>query len=304
MNRFLIDTPNEPLINMAIDNWMARDFDLAPGAMVVRIYGWDSPAITIGRNQSWDTALDLEKLRPGEMAVRRITGGRAVYHDLSEITYSVAYQTPDHENPEIFLPSQVREVTGKIADAVAMFLRSIGIPANVEKVGSRQPLLGRAGNRKTMNPKCFDSVARYEICAGGQKVAVGAQRILAGRFFQHGSIKPRGDISHPALFSGLKDNQGNKLTGGRCSMYIGTEPNSPSLALAIKKIFEDIFDHKIPVRELTVNELEDIQSKVKLLDFSRRPQARRPPQMAFSQRRFLGNHGGSGAKISLVSRYK
>lgn len=304
VNSLLISTPNEPLANMAIDNWLARYVHLEPGAMIVRIYAWDPPAITIGRNQNWNAALDLDKLQPGEIAVRRITGGRALYHDSAEITYSVAYQTADRKNPEIFSPSLAREVSGKISDVVAMFLRSRGVPATVEKVGARQPALGGAGNRKAMNPKCFESVARYEICAGGQKVAVGAQRILGGRFFQHGSIKPGGDISHPALFSRFKDYQGNKLTTGDCSMYIGSEPNSPSLALAIKEIFEDVFDSNFSVRELTVNELKNIQSQIKHLDFKRRAKAQRPPKMKSLERQFLGKHGGSGVKMSLVSGCK
>jgi lipoate-protein ligase A len=72
--------------NMAVDEYLIRLHESA-GAPLFRVYGWGTPAISLGRYQKPD-CLDLEACaRDGIEVVRRITGGGAIFHD-DEVTYS------------------------------------------------------------------------------------------------------------------------------------------------------------------------------------------------------------------------
>jgi lipoate-protein ligase A len=55
---------------------------------ILRLYGWQPPAVSIGYFQSMDEEVNLEKCKQmGIDVVRRMTGGGAVLHE-SELTYS------------------------------------------------------------------------------------------------------------------------------------------------------------------------------------------------------------------------
>ena len=55
---------------------------------ILRLYGWQPPAVSIGYFQSMDEEVDVKKCKQmGIDVVRRITGGGAVLHE-SELTYS------------------------------------------------------------------------------------------------------------------------------------------------------------------------------------------------------------------------
>jgi lipoate-protein ligase A len=182
----------EPYFNMAFDEWLlARALD-APGALFVRLYTWKDAAITFGHNQSQETALDFSQV--GTLPViRRVTGGRALCHDRSELTYSVTANTGI--SPGARLAGSVAETTRMIAEILTMFLGRIGISSTY----------ARRSSPEDRNPEffhkapCFASVSRYELLSGGTKVAASALKRMNGAFLQHGSIKLNGLASHPAL---------------------------------------------------------------------------------------------------------
>ncbi|MFC1791226.1 octanoyltransferase, partial [Gemmatimonadota bacterium] len=74
---------------------MARDHALAlkllPGEGVLRLYGWDPPTVSFGRNEP-GRGLYLEDCarEEGVAFVRRPTGGRAVLHH-QELTYALVF---------------------------------------------------------------------------------------------------------------------------------------------------------------------------------------------------------------------
>ena len=70
---------------------MDRDVQLMQEAVrpTLRLYTWDRPTVSLGRNQR-DNWLDRELCaRLGVDVVRRPTGGRALLHMDDEITYTV-----------------------------------------------------------------------------------------------------------------------------------------------------------------------------------------------------------------------
>jgi len=194
MNRavFYRSYRGHPYFNMAFDEWLfARAYKEA-GAVYLRLYSWYPGGITFGRNQRKELALELTKIGSTPV-IRRITGGRAIYHDPSEITYSIVANTETLYN-SVF-GGTWHESFDKIAEALTIFLKKLGITS--EYIRRSSPV----SNRFDFFHKapCFASVARHEIVTGKKKIVASAQRRVGTTFLQHGSIKLQRIVSHPAL---------------------------------------------------------------------------------------------------------
>ncbi len=163
-----------------------------PETVFVRLYSWSRGAITIGLNQDIERAVDLSRLN-GTSVIRRITGGRALYHDPGELTYSIAAKTIG-AGSGIF-GSSVQETCGLISSALAGFLEDIGFASQIVRQSS-PGFKEKDGFNKL---SCFKSAARYEIVSNGRKIVGSAQRRINDTFLQHGSIKLAKQAEHPAL---------------------------------------------------------------------------------------------------------
>jgi lipoate-protein ligase A len=165
---------------MAIDEQLLTQA-LLPGAVpVLRFYSWDPPAVSLGRFQRRETAVDAEACRrTGVEIVRRITGGRAVLHN-AELTYSIV--SPE-KNP--LFPPDVIGAYKVIAAGLLAGLRNLGIPAELVTRTNRHAGLVK---KDTRDPSCFSSPSWYEIVVAGKKIVGSAQRRIPGAFLQHGSI--------------------------------------------------------------------------------------------------------------------
>jgi lipoate-protein ligase A len=122
-----------------------------------------------------------------------VTGGRALYHDPSELTYAVAANTDD--SPSSALSSGLSKSSEAIAMALAAFLARLNVHADYVRASAP------GHNRPEIFHKapCFASAARHELVVAGRKVVASAQKRLGSSFLQHGSIKLQGVASHPAL---------------------------------------------------------------------------------------------------------
>ncbi len=182
----------DPYFNMAFDEWMLGCALESPGAMLLRLYTWRVGTITFGVNQRKDTALDFSKAGDTPV-IRRVTGGRAVYHDVSELTYSIAVNPFSHDREN--LAGSVSATYRVIAEALRGFLSELGLESE---------LVGRSSPENALpdvfhKAPCFESVARNELVSGGEKIIASAQRQVKGVILQHGSIKLTGLAGHPAL---------------------------------------------------------------------------------------------------------
>ena len=156
--------------NMAIDQALLDDAGRS-GRAYLRLYRWDPPCLSFGRNEPALRRYDRDAIeRRGIAVVRRPTGGRAVWHD-GEVTYAVAAPVAAFGT----LPDGYRAVHACIAAA----LRTLGVPADVAPAG--RPVAVGAG-------ACFASAAGGEVIAGGKKVVGSAQVREGDAFLQHGSI--------------------------------------------------------------------------------------------------------------------
>jgi lipoyl(octanoyl) transferase len=166
--------------NMAVDEQLLEQAVREVCVPVLRFYGWDPPAVSLGRFQDRSTSVNEEACRRlGIDIVRRITGGRAVLHH-RELTYSVVSRT---DNP--WFPDDVPGTYKVIAAGLLKGLRELGIHAEMVSRGGRHAELVKKDSK---DPSCFSSPSWYEIVVKGKKIIGSAQRRVAGGFLQHGSI--------------------------------------------------------------------------------------------------------------------
>jgi len=168
------DAPRAGARNMALDHALAEG--LPAGEGVLRLYAWDPPTVSFGRNEPAAGLYDRSAAAAEGLGfVRRPTGGRAVLH-ADEVTYCVVV-------PARALGG-VRSAYRAIHEGLVAGLRSLGVPAAVAEGGS--VLAPDAG-------PCFQTPAPGEVVAGGRKLVGSAQARVGGVMLQHGSVILRGD---------------------------------------------------------------------------------------------------------------
>jgi len=172
--------PNLGVYNMALDEELLARAQAGEDRPVLRLYAWQPPAVSLGRFQKRETAVNAEACkRLGYDIVRRITGGRAVLHD-KELTYSIIART---DNP--LFPGTVLGTYKVIAAGLLAGLGNLGIPAEIVSRGGRH---AKRVDTRAKDAACFSSPSWYEILVNGRKIVGSAQRRVSGAFLQHGSI--------------------------------------------------------------------------------------------------------------------
>lgn len=176
--RLIVTPPLSGAENMAIDEALLRSFDPESSLPVLRLYGWNPPALSLGRFQKAAEVLDLDRCRADGVAiVRRVTGGGVIYH-ADELTYSLVC-SPGQIPPAESIKDSFRVLTGFLL----AFYRRLGLDAAYAVDAS--PEGTRLGERTAF---CFAGKESFDILAGGLKIGGNAQRRLKGVIFQHGSI--------------------------------------------------------------------------------------------------------------------
>jgi len=166
--RFIDSGFNDAFTNMAIDEALLQ-FCQVP---TLRVYGWNPASISVGYNQNIQKEINIEYCKKNNIdIVRRITGGKAVFHD-KEITYS--FIIPKNNN---LLPIEVNQSYRIIAKALVIALKNIGIKSEIKKIPER-----------IATPICFNNSNWYELLVNGRKISGSAQRRMEGKVLQHGSL--------------------------------------------------------------------------------------------------------------------
>ena len=156
--------------NMAIDESLFVPGQKQNRVPVLRLYGFEPPAVSLGYFQN------IATIRvDGYDVVRRLTGGGAILHN-KELTYSL---TIAEENE--FIPRDIFDSYQKINKVLLQGLRLLGIEAST-------PHQNFSGGDKKRIAFCFDLPSRCDIVIKGGKLAGSAQRRKNGILLQHGSI--------------------------------------------------------------------------------------------------------------------
>ncbi len=158
---------------MSIDNALLRSAQEGGADAFLRLYRWDPPCLSFGRNEPATTRYDIDQIRElGLDAVRRPTGGRAVWHE-DELTYAVAAPS------ETF--GSLRESYVAIHEMLVAALGRLGVEATLADRRSGRAPRPSAG-------ACFALPVGGEIVVAGRKL-VGSAQIRTGKaFLQHGSV--------------------------------------------------------------------------------------------------------------------
>jgi lipoate-protein ligase A len=157
---------------MARDDALLREAERT-GAALLRLYRWDPPCLSFGRNEPALARYDPAAIaRLGLDVVRRPTGGRAVWHD-EEVTYAVAAPSAAFGG--------LRAAYHAIHARLAAALRRLGADASLAP--ARPAVRLSAGGAA-----CFAAPVGGEVLIGGRKVVGSAQVRLGAALLQHGSI--------------------------------------------------------------------------------------------------------------------
>lgn len=226
----------DPYEAMAADEWLFSRIMGEPGRVMLRLYTWKYGAITFGLNQRLEKAVNHSVLGNTPL-IRRITGGRALYHDPSELTYAIAVNVENLKNDNFGV--SVSRAAKSIAIAIAAFLENLGVTSDYIRQSSKR----EARSDYFHTAPCFDSMARYELISGGHKVVASSQRRIGTAMLQHGAIKLSGVAVHPAL-----DGKTTEIE----SLPILTAEHFTSLVTTFAAKVGDALDLSIDFPQLTV----------------------------------------------------
>lgn len=187
-----LDTGNQSAAyNMAVDEALLEWHSKGLIPPVVRFYGWEPAALSIGYFQKAEKEVNFDAIRKyGLGFVRRPTGGRGVLHE-HELTYSVIVS---EEHPD--MPTGVTEAYRVISEGVLQGFRALGLAAEFAVPRTEEE---KASLKNPRSSVCFDAPSWYELVIEGRKVAGSAQTRQKGVILQHGSILL--DIDEDKLFS-------------------------------------------------------------------------------------------------------
>ncbi len=167
----MVSPPRDAATNMALDEAMLRTA-ADTGEVLVRLYEWETPSLSFGRNQRCSGVYGVERCAAMTVpTVRRPTGGRALLHG-REVTYCVAAPTG--------LAPTLRGGYEAINTLLLDALQRLGVAATRALPAGRTRAPGLA--------PCFESPSAGELVLDGRKLVGSAQHREADAFLQHGSI--------------------------------------------------------------------------------------------------------------------
>lgn len=159
--RLIIDDTAGPAWNMAVDEALLRLIERP----VLRVYGWNVPAVSLGYFQSWQVA------PAGRPFVRRYTGGGLVDH-AQDVTYTIV------------LPRVHPLASISTAESYSKIHEGIG--AAIQKIGVEAKLAATCDEGD--GTACFQKAVKFDVKSGDRKLAGAAQRRNRQGMLHQGSI--------------------------------------------------------------------------------------------------------------------
>ena len=143
-------------MNMAIDESIAESVSKNKSLPTIRFYKWKNNSVSIGVNQSQNEINLAECKKSNVDVVRRITGGRAVYHDKADFTYSVVA-------PIKIFDGSIKTAYAEICSWIINSLKDLGIKSKLEN--------------------------KNDIMADGRKISGNAAKLMEKEIYlQHGTL--------------------------------------------------------------------------------------------------------------------
>ena len=215
----------------------------SPGTITLRLYRWNPPALSFGRNQLARERYDPRAARErGIDIVRRPTGGRSVYHD-RELTYSVTAPAD--------MWGGLKASYLRINRALEAGLATLGVASAV--------VSGQSGRRApTPGPRaCFQDPLPGELTAAGRKLVGSAQWRHRSALLQHGSLLIHNDQDVVGrLRVGAGDTPARvPVAAASLAEVLQTPPDFDELAAGLPAGFEAEFGLPVVHEEVSGREL-------------------------------------------------
>lgn len=157
---------------MALDHAL-RDRAAAEGTTILRLYQWSDDTISFGANEAATRHWDRTRIEAARIAVvRRPTGGRAVWHSTSDLTYALTGPLTAYAGAR----SAYQSIHGHLVAALCR----LGLAAECAPTLPRLPGLRRGA--------CFEVAVGGEVLVAGLKVIGSAQLVARDSLLQHGAI--------------------------------------------------------------------------------------------------------------------
>jgi len=261
--KFLYSGEGDPFFNLALDEVLFFENQKGGSSPIFRIYGWGKAAISIGYFQNVSRACNQAECQKQNLPIiRRITGGRAVFHQ-KDLTYCLVGSSDLY--PE--LGHNVMETYNKTSQAFLEGLKMLGVEGSWEK-GKLS-----AHDKKSSLP-CFSSASVYEVTHLGKKLIGSAQKRVGSWFIQQGSLPLNSDAERQKNF--LSD--GNNSDNGFEKKFTNLEEilartvPLQELAAVFKSAWEKFWNVNFSEMELTtqlINQTQDlVQSKYSQNDWN------------------------------------
>lgn len=241
----LIDTgPLDGPANMAIDEALLLNFDPVKSQPVLRLYGWQPSALSLGRFQPAAEVLDLDRCATANVpVVRRITGGGVIYHG-DELTYSLVCAPQ-----QIPAAASVKASFRVLTSFLLRFYQALGLDASyaVDHFSAATSLWERTDF-------CFAGKENYDILINGKKLGGNAQRRMRSAIFQHGSIPLRNSVATGLGF--LRKRPVGVEGKTTCLEELGVVVDSLRLKQALVAAFAEVLSGPLAEGGLTAAEAE------------------------------------------------
>lgn len=183
-----IDPPLSGETNMAIDEALLGDAT-PESPVVLRVYRWEQPTLSLGYFQSWDDCRAVPGLSDLPW-VRRKTGGGAIVHD-QEITYSILIPETRNKSSKGHSALLYRAIHGSAVEN----LQRLGWDAKLSETCT----YSTATKQKKESFLCFSRRSPVDVITGSDKVMGSAQRRTSAGLLQHGSLLIRHSPTTPEL---------------------------------------------------------------------------------------------------------
>ncbi|MDD3149747.1 MAG: lipoate--protein ligase family protein [Candidatus Gastranaerophilales bacterium] len=155
---------DENLLNLAIEENSQES--------ILRMYGWSSPTVSIGKNQTLD-GINLDFCKKNKIPiVKRPTGGRALLHD-KELTYCFIVPCENLQKGRSVIESY-KEISGVLIESFS----EIGIKLDYPQAKKISPA----------KSYCMSVSTGADLSYKGQKLIGSAQLRRRDYILQHGSI--------------------------------------------------------------------------------------------------------------------
>ena len=257
--RFIDSGPCSAAYNMALDEAVAAAVRNDQAPPTLRLYGWDTPSVTIGCFQKISEVDSVYCNQNDIPVVRRPTGGRAVLHG-NDLTYSFSVKT----RTGLFSGSLLDSYK-KISAAFSNAFLKTGISAELNLLKD----IRRGQHAKVRkSPFCFQSVSFGEITVDSKKIIGSAQKRWTDGLLQQGSIPIV--IEKDNLAKVFRMDAHRKMRDSFAGLHdIFPDMNPDDLKTVIRIAFEETFHVRLTISSPSSEEVslaKDLEKEKYLKD--------------------------------------